>query len=95
MNVLTWLAGLIIGGVAAWQVSRGYAATELSRLRARLEEQIRYWQGEAERAAAHAALLSEQRAAWADGCRQGREDVLSVARTLTHDQECRYRTAPQ
>lgn len=83
MNMLSWLAGLIIGAAAAWQITRGYAAAELNQLRVRLEEQIGYWQGEAERAAARAEQLSEQTAAWAAGCQQGREDVLSVARALT------------
>ena len=40
MNILTGLTGLVIGAVAAWQVARGWAATELSHLRAYLEEQI-------------------------------------------------------
>jgi predicted neuraminidase len=82
MNILAWLAGLVIGGTVAWQVARGYAATDLSRLRARLEEQIGYWQGEAERATLRATQLSEQTAAWVAGCQQGREDTLSVARAL-------------
>lgn len=83
MNILTWLAGLVIGAVAAWQVARVCAAAELSRLRARLEEQIGYWQGEAERAKIRTAQLSEKTAAWVAGCQQGRKDVLSVARALT------------
>ncbi len=82
MNILTSLAGLIIGAVAAWQVARGYAAAQLSRQRAHLEEQIGYWQGEAERATIHATQRSEKTAAWVAGCRQGREDMLSVARAL-------------
>ena len=82
MNILTGLTGLVIGTVAAWQVARGWAAAELSHLRAYFEEQIGYWQGEAERAKIHAAQLSEQTAAWVAGCQQGREDVLSVARAL-------------
>jgi hypothetical protein len=82
MNILTSLAGLVIGAVAAWQVARGYAAAELSRQRAHLEEQIDYWQGEAERAAIQAEQRSEQTAAWVAGCLQGREDVLSAARAL-------------
>jgi hypothetical protein len=81
MNILTWLAGLVIGAVAAWQVARGYAAAELSRLRVHLEEQVGYWQAEAERATTRAAQLSEQTAAWAAGCQQGREDVLSAAQS--------------
>jgi hypothetical protein len=83
MDILTWLAGLTIGAVAAWQVARGYAAADLSRLRARLQEQIGYWQDQAERANLRAGQLSEQTAAWAAGCQQGREDVLAAARALT------------
>jgi hypothetical protein len=82
MSVLTWLAGLMIGAVAAWQVARGYAAADLNRLRVRLEEQVGYWQGEAERAERRAAQLSEQTAAWVAGCQQGREDILSAAHAL-------------
>lgn len=82
MSMLTWVAGLIIGAAAAWQISRGYAAAELNQVRVHLEEQIGYWRGEAERATARAEQLSEQTAAWAAGCQQGREDVLSVARAL-------------
>lgn len=50
--------------------------------RARLEDQIGYWQGEAERAKIRTAQLSEKTAAWVAGCQQGRKDVLSVARAL-------------
>ena len=71
MNILTGLTGLVIGAVAAWQVARGWAAAELSHLRAYLEEQIGYWQGEAERAKIHAAQLSEQTAAWVAGLPAG------------------------
>ena len=84
MNILTWLAGLMIGAVAGWQVARGYAAADLNRLRVRLEEQIGYWQGEAERATIRAAQISEQTAAWVAGCHQGRADTLSLARALAH-----------
>ena len=82
MGTLAGLAGLLVGAVAAWQVGRARAATELRRLQARLEERIRYWQDETERARATAYRLTEQTAAWVAGCQQGREDVLSVARTL-------------
>jgi hypothetical protein len=57
-------------------------AAEMSRLRARMYEQIRHWQEETERARASVARISEQSAAWAAGCQQGREDVLSLTRTL-------------
>jgi len=82
MDILTCLAGLVIGAVVAWQVTREHGAAELSRLRACADEQIEYWQDEAERATARAGQLSEQTAAWVAGCQQGRDDILSAARAL-------------
>jgi hypothetical protein len=82
MGIVTVLAGLVTGAVAAWQLARGLAAVEMSRLRARLEEQIGFWQGATERARAEAAQVAERTAAWVAGCQQGRDDVLSLARAL-------------
>jgi hypothetical protein len=84
MEILAGLSGLLIGVVAAWQFGRGYAAAQMSRLRAQLQEQVAYWQDETERARANAARISEQAAAFAAGCQQGREDILSLAQVLAH-----------
>ena len=82
MDVLAGLIGLMIGAIAAWQIAASRSAVEMSQFRARQEERIGYWRDEAERAKAIAGRLSEQTAAWSAGCKQGREDVLSVARAL-------------
>jgi hypothetical protein len=82
VGILAGLAGLVIGAVAAWQLARGYAIAEMSRMRTRLEERIGYWQGETERARASAAQIEERTAAWVAGCQQGRADVLSAARAF-------------
>lgn len=82
MDIIAGLSGLLIGAVIAWQLAQGIAAAEMSRLRARMHEQIRHWQEETERARASAAPISEQSAAWTAGCQQGREDVLSLTRVL-------------
>jgi hypothetical protein len=84
MAILTGLGGLLIGAIVARALTRGYAAAEMNRLRAQLQERIAYWQDEAERARANAARVGEQAAAWAAGCQQGREDVISIARAFTH-----------
>jgi hypothetical protein len=84
MDILTGLTGLIIGAVAAWGLARGHTAGKMSRLRAQLQARIDHWQDEAERARAQAARVGEQAAAWAAGCQQGREDVMSLARALAH-----------
>lgn len=82
MDVLAGLIGLAIGAIAAWPMARNRAAVEMSQILARQEERTGYWRDEAEHAKAIAARLSEQTAAWAAGCQQGREDVLAVARAL-------------
>ena len=82
MGVVPGLAGLLIGTVAAWVLTRCRAAAELRRLRAHLAARIGYWQDEAERAKATAARAEERSAAWADGYQQGREDVLALAQAI-------------
>ena len=82
MGILGGLAWLVIGAVAAWQRVEWRAAAELARLRMQMEERIRYWQDETERARTTTSQLSERTAAWMDGCQQGREDVLSLAHAL-------------
>jgi hypothetical protein len=84
MDILAGLTGLMIGVAAAWGLARGHTAGKIGRLRAQLQARVDYWQDEAERARAQAARVSEQAAAWAAGCRQGREDVMSLARALAH-----------
>ena len=82
MEILTGLASVVIGAVAAWQFVQWRTGAEMTRLRTRLEERIGYWQSETERARATAAQVAERTAAWVAGCQQGREDVLSLARAL-------------
>jgi uncharacterized small protein (DUF1192 family) len=82
MDIVTGLAGLVIGAVAAWQLARRVGTTEMSRLQTELEERIAFWQGETERARANAAQVAERTAAWVAGCRRGRDEVLSLARAL-------------
>lgn len=83
MDILFGLAGLAAGAFVAWEIAQGCAAAEMNRLYARSEEKIRHWQAEAKRARAAAAQAEDKLAAWLDGCQQGREDALSLARSLT------------
>ncbi len=82
MDILTGLAGLMIGAIAAWQLVQWRAAAELTRLQTQMEERVCYWQDQTERARATASRVSEQTAAWVAGCQQGREDVLFLARAV-------------
>jgi len=78
MVIVAGLAGLLTGAAATWRLARWRAATETGRLRAR----IGYWRDEADRAKATAVRAAERAAAWAEGCQQGRADVLSLAHAL-------------
>lgn len=82
MVVLAVLSGLLIGAAVAWRVALARAHAEVGRVHARLQDQLEYWQDQAERARVSAAHIAEQTAAWAAGCRQGRDDVLALARAL-------------
>jgi len=82
MVVLAVLSGLLLGAAVAWRVALAWVNVEVGRVRARMQDQIGYWQDQAERARASADHVAEQTAAWVAGCRQGHEDVLSVARAL-------------
>ena len=84
MDILTGLAGLMIGAVAAWAFTRGHAAREMSQLRAQLQARIAYWQDETERARANTARVGEQAAAWAAGYQQGRDGVISIVHAFAH-----------
>lgn len=82
MEILTGFAGLVLGAFIAWEIARGYAAEEMKSLWSRSEEKVRYWRAEAEHAKAAAAQAEELLVAWRDGCQQGRQDALSLARSL-------------
>lgn len=82
MIIVTGLAGLVFGAFTAWELSQGYAAAEMRRVRAWSQERVRHWQAEADRARAAAAQAEGVVAAWREGCQQGREEALSLARSL-------------
>lgn len=82
MEIVAGIAGLITGALAAWSLARARAAAELTRFQVQVAERIGYWRDEAQRAKAAAARAGERADGWAAGCRAGREEVLSLARTL-------------
>jgi len=94
MVALAALSGLLLGAAVAWRVALAWANAEVSRVRARMQDQIGYWQDQAERARVSASHVAEQTTAWVAGCRQGREEVLSLARALArHGPEAREGSA--
>ena len=78
MSTLATIAWSTIAAVAAWGLTLAYATAAISRLQAERRKEVKHWQAEAIRARAHAAQLAQDTAAWAAGCKQGREDVMTI-----------------
>jgi hypothetical protein len=63
VELFAMLAGILIGAAAASLVTFGWAASRLRWLGAHCNQQIAYWQDQANRAMAAATWLHEQHAA--------------------------------
>ena len=88
--ILVWF---LAGAIAGWGVTSLRAAGTLSRARKQMRREIRHWQSETERYKAVADRHAQEKAAWAAGCKQGRDDVITIVpmllaaqqRLLAHD----------
>jgi hypothetical protein len=78
MSVLTIICWSLIAATVAWGLTLRRAAASIARLRADTEREIRHWQAHAARERSRAVQLERELARWSDGCRQGREDVVSI-----------------
>ena len=78
MNALMTIAWATIAAVAAWGLTLIHANADMARLQAERRKEVKHWQAEAARARAHAAQLAQDAATWTAGCRQGREDVMTI-----------------
>jgi hypothetical protein len=78
MGVVTTIAWTTIAAVTACGLTWVRAATAIARLRKETQEEVRYWQAESARAKARAAQLEKDIATWTAGCRQGRDDLVTV-----------------
>jgi hypothetical protein len=94
VNALTVATLMIMAAVAAWGFTMVFAAARHSRLRddvVRIEQmarrEIQHWKDEALRARSHAAQLARDKENWAAGCKQGRDDVITVVPLLIAAQE--------
>jgi hypothetical protein len=75
LEIIAWS---VIAATVAWGLTLRHASAAIRRLRAEASAEIRHAQAEAMRARARAAQLSRELASWTEGCRQGREDVLTL-----------------
>ncbi|HUY49154.1 MAG TPA: hypothetical protein VMV92_26120 [Streptosporangiaceae bacterium] len=59
----------------------------MSRARVQMHREIRYWQAETERYKAVADRLTQERESWVAGCKQGRDDVITIVPLLIAAQQ--------
>lgn len=78
MDTLTTIAWLTIAVVTVWALTWARAAATISRLREQMRQEVRYLQEESERAKTEAAQLAKDIATWTAGCKQGRDDLVTV-----------------
>ena len=76
------LAGFVLGAAVGWLAGRWRAAAALMRVNRAIAQEARYWQEAAARATERAQRATEEAKTWADGCRQGRQDVISIVPLL-------------
>jgi hypothetical protein len=82
MNVLTTICWCAIAATTAWGLTLRRATATIAEARDSHRRDVRRWQDEAARARTRAAQLERELAMWSDGCRQGREDVVSMMPVL-------------
>lgn len=78
MSVLIIMVFAGTAVLVAWRVALARSAATISRLREEMQEEVRYWQAESARAKVRTAQLEKEVASWSAGCRQGRDDLVSV-----------------
>jgi hypothetical protein len=96
VNGLTVATLMIMAAVIGWGITMAFASARHSRLMdeiVRIEQlarrEIQHWQDEAARARSRAAQLARDSETWAAGCKQGRDDVITVVPLLIAAQEHR------
>ena len=82
--ILVWF---LAGAIAGWGVTSLRAAGTVSRAREQMRREIRHWQSETERYKAVADRHAQDKAAWAAGCKQGRDDVITIVPMLLAAQQ--------
>ena len=94
MNGLTVATLMVMAAVMAWGFTMAVASAHHSRLRdeivraeQRMRREVQHWKDEAARTTSYAAQLERDSATWAAGCKQGRDDVITVVPLLMAAQE--------
>jgi hypothetical protein len=95
MMVLVFLVGTALGAVIAWRHGRASALSqsrtemrkELTLAKADMGREVRHWQDAATRATSEAARIAREAEAYKAGCKDGREDVISIMPLLVAAQQ--------
>ena len=87
MDVFLALVWFLAGAIAGWGVTSLRAAGAMTRAREQMRREIRHWQSETERYQAVADRHAQDKAAWAAGCKQGRDDVITIVPMLLAAQQ--------
>jgi chemotaxis methyl-accepting protein methylase len=87
MIILPFLMGVTLGGAVVWWLSSQRTTDLLTQNRVAMHREIRHWQEAAERANAEAQRLAREAESWSAGCKQGREDVISIVPLLVAAQQ--------
>jgi hypothetical protein len=94
MNALILLIGFALGAALGWRLAMLRARAIVSDVFTRMRREVRHWRDVAARATAEADRLAQEAQTWAAGCKQGREDVISVMPLLMAAQQRSADTLP-
>jgi len=78
MGAVIAIVSATIAAMTAWRLTRAHAAATISRAREQMRQEVLYWQDESARAKTRAAQLAKDIATWTAGCKQGRDDLVTV-----------------
>jgi hypothetical protein len=87
MDVFLTLVWFLAGATAGWGLTSLRAATTVSHARQQMRREIRHWQSETERYKSVADRHAQDKAAWTAGCKQGRDDVITIMPLLLAAQQ--------
>lgn len=86
-QILMFVFGATVSGVAVWWFASQHTADLLRQSRVIMNREIIYWRELAERATAETQRLTREKESWSAGCKQGREDVISIMPLLVAAQQ--------
>jgi hypothetical protein len=86
LDILGWS---LVASAASWFVTLLWANAAFKRHREDSQDELAYWQREAVKARELVIQLRQERAVWARGCKQGREDVIAIMPLLVAAQQTR------